>query len=211
MTRDLLKARRRGGARNARCCWPRWSAPGSWRSGLAGGNVAVALLCNTTAHRRRSLMVLILVFGSLSGAHFNPVVSAAFCDRAASFHGWTPRSTSPRRLPGGRTGRLGGAPDVRSGAAAAFAHCAQRRRPMVLRRGCDLRPAADHLRLSCVRRRHRCLCGRAVHHRRILVHRLHIIRQSGGDGGAFAVRHVRRALRRSMLRHSSRPRSSAPQ
>lgn len=44
---------------------------------LAGGNVALALLCNTLA-TGAILVVLILVFGPLSGAHFNPAVSLAF-------------------------------------------------------------------------------------------------------------------------------------
>jgi glycerol uptake facilitator-like aquaporin len=44
---------------------------------LAGGNVALALLCNTLA-TGAILPVLILVFGPLSGAHFNPAVSLAF-------------------------------------------------------------------------------------------------------------------------------------
>jgi glycerol uptake facilitator-like aquaporin len=43
---------------------------------LAGGNVALALLCNTLA-TGAMLPVLILVFGPLSGAHFNPAVSLA--------------------------------------------------------------------------------------------------------------------------------------
>ena len=47
---------------------------------LAGGNVAIALLCNTIA-TGAALTVLILIFGPLSGAHFNPVVSAAFAIR----------------------------------------------------------------------------------------------------------------------------------
>ncbi len=43
---------------------------------LAGGNVAVALLANTLA-TGAGLVVLILVFGPLSGAHFNPAVTLA--------------------------------------------------------------------------------------------------------------------------------------
>jgi glycerol uptake facilitator-like aquaporin len=43
---------------------------------LAGGNRAVALLANTLA-TGTALITLILVFGPVSGAHFNPVVSAA--------------------------------------------------------------------------------------------------------------------------------------
>jgi glycerol uptake facilitator-like aquaporin len=46
---------------------------------LAGGNVALALLCNTIP--TGDLVVLILTFGPLSGAHFNPAVSLAFALR----------------------------------------------------------------------------------------------------------------------------------
>jgi glycerol uptake facilitator-like aquaporin len=49
---------------------------------LAAGNGAVALLCNTLA-TGAILVVLIAVFGPLSGAHFNPAVSLAFALRAA--------------------------------------------------------------------------------------------------------------------------------
>jgi len=44
---------------------------------LAGGNVAIALLANTAA-TGAILAVLILVFGAVSGAHFNPAVTLAF-------------------------------------------------------------------------------------------------------------------------------------
>lgn len=44
---------------------------------LAGGNVAIALLANTLA-TGAALIALILTFGSVSGAHFNPAVSV--CD-----------------------------------------------------------------------------------------------------------------------------------
>ena len=43
---------------------------------LAGGNVAIALLANTIA-TRAGLTALILTFGSISGAHFNPAVTLA--------------------------------------------------------------------------------------------------------------------------------------
>jgi glycerol uptake facilitator-like aquaporin len=43
---------------------------------LAGGNVAVALLANTIA-TGAALVALIATFGSISGAHFNPVVTLA--------------------------------------------------------------------------------------------------------------------------------------
>ena len=47
---------------------------------LAGGNIALALLCNTLA-TGAILPVIILLFGSVSGAHFNPAVSLAFALR----------------------------------------------------------------------------------------------------------------------------------
>src|SRR5215467_8952131 len=43
---------------------------------LAGGNVAVALLANTSA-TGAALVALILTFGPISGAHFNPAVTLA--------------------------------------------------------------------------------------------------------------------------------------
>ena len=49
---------------------------------LAGGNVAVALLANTLA-TVGGLYVLIEVFGPVSGAHFNPAVSAVMAWRGA--------------------------------------------------------------------------------------------------------------------------------
>ena len=47
---------------------------------LAGGNVALALLCNAIA-TGAALAVLILVFGPISGAHMNPAVSVAMAVR----------------------------------------------------------------------------------------------------------------------------------
>src|SRR5262245_5717333 len=44
---------------------------------LAAGNDAIALLGNTLA-TGAALVVLILTFGPISGAHFNPVVSLSF-------------------------------------------------------------------------------------------------------------------------------------
>lgn len=49
---------------------------------LAGGNVALALLANTLA-TVGGLYVLIEVFGPVSGAHFNPAVSAVMAWRGA--------------------------------------------------------------------------------------------------------------------------------
>ena len=47
---------------------------------LSGGNVAIALLGNSIP-TGAILVVLILVFGPVSGAHFNPAVTLAFAIR----------------------------------------------------------------------------------------------------------------------------------
>ena len=49
---------------------------------LAGGNDAIALLGNTLA-TGAILAVLILIFGGISGAHFNPAVTLAFAIEGA--------------------------------------------------------------------------------------------------------------------------------
>ncbi len=49
---------------------------------LAGGNVAIALLANTLA-TGAGLVALILTFGPISGAHFNPVVTLVEAFRRA--------------------------------------------------------------------------------------------------------------------------------
>jgi glycerol uptake facilitator-like aquaporin/protein-tyrosine-phosphatase len=52
---------------------------------LAGGNVAIALLANTIA-TGAALVALILTFGAISGAHFNPAVT--LCDAMAGGVSW---------------------------------------------------------------------------------------------------------------------------
>jgi glycerol uptake facilitator-like aquaporin len=47
---------------------------------LAAGNAAIALLANTIA-TAAMLFVLITIFGAVSGAHFNPAVTAVFLAR----------------------------------------------------------------------------------------------------------------------------------
>ena len=66
---------------------------------LAGGNVAVALLANTVA-TGAGLVPLILTFGPISGAHFNPAVTLA--DAALGSKPW-------REVPGYVAAQIGGA------------------------------------------------------------------------------------------------------
>ncbi len=53
---------------------------------LAGGNIAVALLANSIA-TGGALIALILIFGPVSGAHFNPAVTLALAGRGR--HLWS--------------------------------------------------------------------------------------------------------------------------
>lgn len=66
---------------------------------LAGGNVAVALLANTLA-TGAALVALILTFGPISGAHFNPAVTVADASQ---------RGIAWRDVPGYLCGQIGGA------------------------------------------------------------------------------------------------------
>ena len=49
---------------------------------LSGGNVAIALLANSIA-TGAALVALILTFGGISGAHFNPAVTLAMASKGA--------------------------------------------------------------------------------------------------------------------------------
>jgi glycerol uptake facilitator-like aquaporin len=69
---------------------------------LAGGNVAIALLANSIA-TGGGLVALILVFGPISGAHFNPAVSLALAVRGR--HAW---SDVPNYLVAQLTGAVSG-------------------------------------------------------------------------------------------------------
>src|SRR3977135_872161 len=66
---------------------------------LAGGNVAIALLANTVA-TGATLVALILTFGPISGAHFNPAVTLA--DASQGGLGW-------REVPGYIAAQFAGA------------------------------------------------------------------------------------------------------
>jgi glycerol uptake facilitator-like aquaporin len=69
---------------------------------LAGGNVAIALLANTIA-TGSTLVALILTFGAISGAHFNPAVTIA----DASQHGLSWRDV-PLYITAQLAGAVGG-------------------------------------------------------------------------------------------------------
>jgi glycerol uptake facilitator-like aquaporin/protein-tyrosine-phosphatase len=71
---------------------------------LAGGNVAVALLANTLA-TGAALVALILTFGPISGAHFNPAVT--LCDAMERGVSWRDAFVYvPAQITGGISGSV---------------------------------------------------------------------------------------------------------
>ena len=112
---------------------------------LAAGTSALALLANAIA-TGAALVALIVMFGPISGAHFNPVVTLALACAATAPRALCCR-TSWRRC-GRHPRRLAGAPDVRPADPAGLDQGAQRHRPVGGRSDGDLRPgAADPARL----------------------------------------------------------------
>ena len=157
---------------------------------LAGGNVAIALLGNTIP-TGAILVVLILALGPISGAHFNPAVSLVMAING----GLRWRELGPyavAQILGGCSGTLVAhgmfdlpllqlASKVRNGSGAVV--CRVRR---------DLRAAGDDPGRRPLSHRGGSVCGRAVHNRRVLVHRLDLVRQPSGDDRALHNGHLRR-------------------
>ncbi len=127
---------------------------------LSGGNGALALLCNTIP-TGAILAVLILTFGPVSGAHFNPAVSLAFAWRG--------------ELPA-RVAALYIAAQVAGGIVGVWAAHFMFELPLwqlsttgrtgpgaVVRRSCcNLRSRVDHLRVHRPHTRRDPLCSRAL-------------------------------------------------
>jgi glycerol uptake facilitator-like aquaporin len=156
---------------------------------LAAGNVAIALLANTIA-TGAALVALILAFGPISGAHFNPAVTLAEASQSG-----LPR----REVPVYITAQIGGA---FVGVAAAH-----------LMFGEPLFVASRHVRAGnsqifaesvatfglisviwgCVRSRSSAgpVRRRRQYYRRLLVHVLHIFCQSCRDAGPSCIGHLR--------------------
>ena len=181
---------------------------------LAGGNDALALLCNTLP-TGAILAVLILVFGPLSGAHFNPAVSIGFALR-----GELPWSAGMIYIAAQVFGGLVGV---------WMAHLmfelpvwqfsiTQRTGPgQWLAEACDLRPSPDRLRLCLTAARVRSLRRRPLHHGGLLVHGFDIVCPSRRHHCPLAVRHVcgdragrRRGFHRRPVGRSTRRRRREP-
>ena len=146
---------------------------------LSGGNGALALLANTIA-TGAALVALILAFGSVSGAHFNPAVSVA-----DAIEGGTAWHEVPAyivaQVVGGVAGTIlahamFGLPLVslsrhaRSGPAQVFSEFLATFGLLCVIWGCSRsRPNVVPF-------------GGRIHHGGVLVHGIHFLRESGGDG-----------------------------
>ena len=234
--RTALCAEQSGGRRVLRAKdlerWTPWSQPppiaraGSWRRALgtalllaavvglrhhgerlAGGNVALALLANTVA-TGAALVALILTFGPVSGAHFNPAVTIADASQGGLPGARCPATSarsSAGRLPasGRRTLMFGDVCSCCRLMRAAGGAAVQRVRGHVRAARRDLGMLASSADSRPVRRRR-------LHHGRVLVHGVHVVCQSRRDAGACASRIPSRASVRSTCPGSSSPSSPAP-
>jgi glycerol uptake facilitator-like aquaporin len=156
---------------------------------LAGGNGALALLCNTLA-TGAVLTVLILMLGPVSGAHFNPAVSVAFALRR-ELSGIEAAGYVGVQLIGALLGvwvahlmfelpvlQVSGT--VRTGSGQWLAEAVATFGLLLTILGCSTYPA------GCT------LCSGTLHHIGLLVHGGDIVCESGSDTCAGAVRYFRR-------------------
>jgi glycerol uptake facilitator-like aquaporin len=156
---------------------------------LSGGNVGLALLANTLA-TGGALVALILAFGPVSGAHFNPAVTLADASQGGLRWAEVPAYLAAQiagafagvALADGMFGEpifaasrhaRGGFAMMLSEATATFGLLA------VIWGVARRRAAAVPFR------------GGGVHHGGLLVHSFDQLRESGGDAGARGHRHVR--------------------
>ncbi len=149
---------------------------------LAGGSVGLALLANSVA-TGGALLALILAFGSISGAHLNPLVTLADASQ-----GGLPWQEVPglRRRPGFRRvrRRCSCAWDVFPSCLLTVNALAGRRRPGAQRSSRNVWPRRRHFGLcegQAIRRR---VCRRRLHHWRLLVHVFDFVCESGSDASA---------------------------
>ena len=174
---------------------------------LSPGNTGLQLLENAAA-TGAGLFAIILMFGAVSGAHFNPIVS--FVD--AAFGGLA--LARRRRLPAGPGGRLRsrrhrGQRHVLPGGHRALHQAPRLAGPLPLRghrhpraHARDLRPGPLRTVPQHARR------GRRLHRSCVLLHQLDQLRQPGHHRRTLAEQHLRRdrALVGSELRRGPGPR-----
>ncbi len=149
---------------------------------LSAGNTAVALLANTLA-TGAGLVMLILTFGPISGAHMNPVVTVADASQGNTRWRDVPYYVVGQILGGRRRRRLR-APHVRPRAVLRVAPRSSRRRAALQRIRGHVRPAVRHLGHEPIAAGGHAVCRHGLHHLGLLVHGIHILCQPGGHVGA---------------------------
>ena len=155
---------------------------------LAGGNQAIALLANTIA-TGAALIVLILTFGPISGAHFNPAVTVADASQGGPR---VARRSRLRRCPDCRRGTwcVGSPSHVSRAGIHAVAARAKRAGTDVQRVRGYVWTSLGDLGLFASPFGCRSLCDWRVHHGGVLVHGVHFICESCPHVCAVVVRHI---------------------
>ena len=170
---------------------------------LSAGNVAIALLANTIA-TGAALVALILTFGPISGAHLNPAVTLS----VALEHeiSWLDSAQYIAvQILGGITGAIAAHADVRPLSNLSLASRKKRPRPIPKRVHRHLRPPLHNLGMLALATASHPLRRRRLHHRSLLVHLVHILRQSSSNNRQIHQRHIRRhpPHRRPIIRTSA--------
>ena len=151
---------------------------------LAAGNVAIALLANSLA-TGAILVVLVLIFGPVSGAHLNPAVTLAM--GGTGNLAWR---EVPAYLAAQSAGAFAGVASAHLmfGLPVFFAstHSRHGAAPTMERNFGNLRIVARDLGMRTIPACSHGLRGRRLHHRRLLVHIVHLVRQPGGHAGALS-------------------------
>ncbi len=188
-------------------CLQRSSASGIMAERLAHGDGALALLCNSLA-TGTMLAVLILVFGPISGAHFNPLVSLALFMRGELTVA-TAASYVVAQLAGAFAGVLAAHAMFALPLMQVSMHARSGPRPMSERSDCHLRSFDDDLRMRGAKPGRDALRDRRLYRRGLLVHRLDILRQSRSYARPRLFRHVCRDRARPMSPDSCSHNASA--
>ena len=175
---------------------------------LSGGNVALALLANTIA-TGAALVALILTFGSISGAHFNPAVTLA--DALEGGLTWAEASGYvPVQILGGITGTVAAHLMFSLPAISISHHIRSGPAQFLSEFVASFRSVVRNLGMLTAPFNHRAVRGRRVHNRCVLVHLFNVLRKSGGHDCQIVERHVCRnsPRRRSSIHNRSTLRSA---
>jgi hypothetical protein len=159
---------------------------------LADGNTALALLANAIA-TGCMLYCIITLFGPVSGAHFNPIVTLAFVVR-----GDMPIKRAGAYIAAQIFGAIAGVLLTHAMFDQSLFQLSQTSRtgaPLWISEiFASFGLAADHFRRLGAKFQSHCLNGGALYYRCLLVHRLHKLRQSSRQHRPGVVRYICRHL-----------------